>query len=224
MNRTDNLIAKNRPSLRLVFVPIGYSNSEYKEFKELSENSSAYFESVAPFKTCNNKNITSVIIYPSACNISNCSDVCGSGNSSSNNCQFLIKECARNNSIHFDYVVGICKNTSCGGECGGCAEGIPGKSVIVNSQECGAQAYRIVSHELGHAMGLYHIKGPFGVNRCWDNEGGACQGPNAADCNGSNETLSKRIMAYCPTMEAYGSAAYNFLKDNSLSKFLGGCE
>jgi len=230
INKTDQAIGKekqNAPRLKIVFVPIGYDTTSEVEFLNLSKESVEYFASVTPFNECSvpAERISAVFISTQACNITACSDDCGSGNNPAQNCQFLVQACANNNTNYYDRAVGVCRGTSCGGSCGGCADGIPGKSAVVNSADCsGALAYRIVSHELGHTLGLYHVRSTAGVNGCWDSEGGACQAPNAADCNLNATDISKQVMAYCPAMERHGPSAFDYLNKTALHKYLWVCE
>jgi hypothetical protein len=234
MNRTDSLILEQKqdqPKFRIVFVPIGYSQNESKEFRDIAFESLDRFKEVSPFRECNPPfgEIEVFLMEPDKCNITSCSDICGTGNNINENCQTLIRNCSE--SAHNPYrdriniTAGLCKNASCGGSCGGCSAGIPSKSVVVNSAPCGgATVERITTHELGHALGLFHVSGPLGVNGCWDNEFGACQGPNAADCAIPISNRSRFIMAYCPSMEEYGPSAYSFLKEHALKDYLEVCK
>ncbi|MCX6774115.1 MAG: hypothetical protein NTY68_03925 [Candidatus Micrarchaeota archaeon] len=227
LEETDGLIGEYTPKhkMGLVFVPIGYGSNESEEFKDVARKSAERFVSTSPFEECDSPNdqIDVYTIDPSVCNITGCNNICG-GDDAANDCQALVDKCSMNIKNQFDYIVGLCKGTSCGGKCGGCANNIPSRSVVVNTVNCGgADASKIVTHELGHAMGLYHISSTFGVNDCWDHEGGACQGPNAEDCNLDDENISRDIMAYCPSMESYGSTGYGYLKNNVFLKYMDGC-
>jgi hypothetical protein len=226
MNKTDELIGKNRnPRMGLVFVPIGYDPNESEEFRSLAKDAANRFLSVSPFRECDlpEGQIEVYAIDPSACNISGCRNICGKWDGEKD-CQALVEDCSVNVLGQFDFAIGLCKGTSCGGKCGGCAKDIPSKTVVVNTADCGgADAAHIVTHELGHALGIYHVNSTFGVNGCWDHEGGACLGPNADDCKLDDENRSAMIMAYCPSMDVYGPAGYKYLKNRLFPKYVDGC-
>lgn len=234
MGELDSLILQQKqkaPRIRLVFVPIGYNENESAEFKALAQASVDRFLEVSPLRECNepSKEIETYFIDPSACNISGCSDICGEYNNLSDNCQFLIKNCSLGSSNpysdSYNMVIGLCKNISCGDSCGGCAADIPSRSVVSNSAECGGTpAYRIVTHEMGHGFGLYHVKSVYDLNGCWDGEQVACYGPNKADCNESAEDISRMVMAYCPSMDDYGPAGYSYLRDSKLKNYTEVCK
>lgn len=223
ISQSDQLILKEKqkkPRLKLVFVPIGYNETNYKEFKQVAEDSVNRFLEISPLRECKDSgdSVESIILNLSSCNITGCSEICDDG--TVNNCQILVQECANKLGYKFDKAVGICNGVSCGGSCGGCAAQIPGKSVVFNAVACiGADPARIATHELGHAFGLYHTKSEYGLNGCSDNEGGACQGPNKNDCSLSKDSISKFVMSYCPVMEDYGQAGYAYLKNSILSKY-----
>lgn len=235
MDSTDELLLSHKEAMasskmRVVFVPIGYSQNDSEEFKELARQSVARFKEVSPFRECESPlgEIEVHFMEPSDCNITGCSDICGLGTDATENCQKLISDCS-NSSLNpyrerFNFTIGLCKGSSCGGNCGGCTAGIPSDKLVVNSDSCGgAPANRIVTHELGHALGLFHVLSTNGLNGCWDTEAGACQGANAADCALPDLNVSKMIMAYCPSMEEYGPAGYAFLRDSALKEYIGVC-
>ncbi len=228
MDRTDGLEhGKNSQKFSIVFVPIGYSWRESQEFRQLALESVDRFAEVSPFRECESPpdKIEVFMMEPSMCNITTCSDICDS-DGDAEDCQSLIKECSNRMEKypHPDLTVGLCKDVACGGACGGCSSGIPSETVVVNSRVCGgATPDRIVTHEIGHALGLFHVLGPYGINGCWDDERGACQGPNAADCALPASERSGMIMAYCPSMEEYGPAGYAFLKEHALKEYVGAC-
>jgi len=229
MNETDRLIGeykKNHQKMRVVFVPIGYSDNESEEFKDLARSSLGRFVTVSPFRECKypQGEIEVEFIEPSQCNLTKCSDDCGLGDNISENCQFLIKNCSGLLSKSANLILGLCKNRSCGVACG-CAGGIPSQTAVTNTADCsGISVPEAVSHETGHALGLYHIRSQMGLNGCWDNEYSACKGHNAADCELPPENRSKLIMTYCPDLEDYGPAGYMFLKNTTLANFVGECK
>ena len=229
LDETDRLILDQKmkhPKLQVVFVPVGYADNESEEFKALAEKAVQRLATVSPFRECGHPvdNIEVSFIEPAQCNVPSCSDDCGQWDTPADNCQLRVTECSRNVK-HFDFIVGLCKNTSCGGNPGGCAAGVPAKSVVVNTAEIGgATAEKVVSHELGHALGLYHINSPVGTNGCWGGESWACKEPNAADCYLPDDNRSRDIMAYCPLMEAYGPAAYAFLRNTPLHDYMEVCK
>ncbi|MDO8553739.1 MAG: hypothetical protein Q7S22_02945 [Candidatus Micrarchaeota archaeon] len=226
MNKTDELIGKEKQQkqkLKLVFVPIGYNDSEYEEFKDIAKQSTEFFISTSPLRECKNPNeiIEIIFLKPSNCNLKKCIEI-------DQDCQTIVDECASKNEKYFYKTIGICKGIVCGntpGLCGSVGE-IPGKTAVVNTEACSeiVSPYKTVVHEMGHSLGLYHIKSEKGISDCWDDEGGACLGPNADDCNLSSETRSKIIMAYCPNRKEFGPAAYEYLKNEELKKYLEGCK
>ena len=225
MDKTDELIGKEKsktPKLKLVFVPIGYNDSEYGEFKNIANESVKRFSIVSPLNECAEplKKISTIIIKPSYCNLTGCISM-------AKDCQSMVLDCALNFTKEFDKAIGICKGISCGNRSGKCgsAKDIPSKTAVINAEACSSVVapYKTIIHEMGHTFGLYHVKSQSGLNGCWDDELGACQGPNADDCKLSNESISKNIMAYCPNREEFGPGGYNFLRNISLNKYLGGC-
>ncbi len=234
MGELDGLILEQKqkaPRMRLVFVPIGYTQNESGEFKAMAQASVDRFLEVSPLRECDNPSaeIETYFMEPSACNISGCSDICGEYNNLSDNCQFLIKKCSQDSSNpykeRFDVAIGLCKNNSCGTSACGCAKSIPSTTIAVNAVDCGSVPVpKVVSHEAGHALGLFHVKSTAGLNGCWDGEDGACLGPNAADCSESAEDISRMIMAYCPAMGNYGPKGYEYLKTDKLRNYSEVCK
>lgn len=137
----------------------------------------------------------------------------------------MAQDCTEKTAGIKDYsmIVGLCKGTSCSNTIGGCAEDIPSQSVVLDTQDDETIAKKRATHEMGHALGLYHILSENGTNGCEGDELGTCLGPNADDCNSSAEERSKNIMTYCPLREDYGVTGYNYLKTVSLKKYLEGC-
>ena len=203
----------------IVFVPLYYSTTDTDLFRNNAQQSFDYFVSVSPFRECSNplSRVKLLIIDPKDCQVSSCSDICS-------DCQSRAMSCVSNSPYNgvWDKVIGLCKGNSCRGACG-CANGIPADSSLTNFQDCRAPAYRIPSHEGGHSFGLYHLRSTSGVNGCWDNEGGPCQGPNRADCQLSANEISECIMPYCPSMNKYCPAGYDHLKNVVFKDYLVGC-
>jgi hypothetical protein len=228
MDQVDGLIKNqkaNAPKMHIVFVPIGYSKNESEEFKAVARSAVARFESVSPLKECKDPSneIEADFIEPDVCNITGCSDICGQFFDASENCQILVSKCSAESISKFDLTIGLCRNNSCQGACG-CSAGIPSTSTVLNVADCGgASVEKIMTHEVGHALGLYHIKSMENYSGCWDHEEGACTGPNIADCKRTDEEISKDIMAYCPAMENFGPAAYVFLNNSPLQKYTEVC-
>jgi hypothetical protein len=230
INKTDELIGKTKQKeikLKLVFVPIGYNESEYEEFKLIAQATVNRFALVSPLKECKNPQemIETTFIFPSSCNITGCSDICGVSDKRSNNCQLLVESCIQKTTriVEYGAAVGLCKGRACSDQAAGCANGIPGTTIVLNTDDDKEIAKKRATHELGHIFGLYHVKSENSTNGCWDDEKGACKGENAADCSVSAEVRSKNIMAYCPFRENYGFAGTAYLKKFALKDYLGAC-
>lgn len=222
LNDTDsreniNVSCKIEKIYHIVFVPLKYAPGDSALFRSNAKAAYDRFLQVSPFKDCPDpeSRVEYHVIEPKDCP-SGCSDICS-------DCQTAVANCvaSSNFSTIWDVRVALCKGNSCRGACG-CA-GIGTRLSVSNFAPCGAPPERVVSHEMGHSYGLYHVRGPLGVNGCWDREGGACIGPNAADCSEPAGERSLFIMPYCPTMAKYGPAGYNFLKNTVFRSYMGGC-
>ncbi len=147
-------------------------------------------------------------VDPAVCPSFTCKDGC-------TDCQTKALECARKAGLSSvaDKIVGINKNdvvTYWQGEaipvCG-CAGGIPSQTDVVRSRLCqGGGCYCVTSvvHEVGHSLGLYHVNSA-------GNEGGACQGINAKDCQDQNKNSD--IMGYMHPRNHFGPAADAYIKN-----------
>jgi hypothetical protein len=214
---------KPKKVYNIVFAPIGYSPSEFESFKSFAQQAYEYWITHGPFKDCVNARdiVIPYFIDPSVsrnCQVSFCSNPC-------TDCNYIAKQCTLDSPYKniWNKIVGICKGTSCGGDCGGCAGGIPSDTSVTNTAQCGASGYKIVSHEAGHSWGLYHLRSTIGVNGCWDDERGPCNGPNAADCSLSAYEISQCIMPYCPIMDHYCPAGLSYLKNSVFKDYLAEC-
>lgn len=184
-----------------------------KEFQAKAEKEFASFSQFVPTKETSQgkQRLRAHYVNPSICKDISCSDGC-------NDCQNAAIECAKKSGLSgiANKIIAITKNSLVTYDnnkqvrlCG-CAGGIPSlTSISLDSYSC----EQTVSHEVGHSLGLYHIA-------CEGSEAGACLGPNAVDCKDSNKNTD--IMSYCHPRDHYGPAAYNFLKSNVFSNYLGG--
>jgi hypothetical protein len=115
----------------------------------------------------------------------------------------------------WDKVVGLCKGETCEGACG-CAAGIPADSSITNFVTCAEdQAYEVVTHEIGHSLGLCHVEGCGASGACMD----WCV--NKHDCN--DPEREEYTMDYCYPMKKYGPSGFEFLKNNVLDEYVSDC-
>ncbi|MEK6982456.1 MAG: hypothetical protein AABX38_05985 [Candidatus Micrarchaeota archaeon] len=228
INKIDLLVQKEKqkkPKLKLVFVPIGYNETDYEDFKQIAQVSVDRFLEVSPLRECSNPRDTVdiILINLSSCNINGCSEICDDG--TLNNCQVLVQKCVKENVQKYDKIIGLCEGNSCGSlSDAGCANQIPGVSAVLNTQNSLTISKKRVTHELGHIFGLSHIKSKDGLNGCIDDEQGACIDPNGSDCSLSAEEISKNIMAYCPIRETYGPAGYRYLKNIVLYNYTKVCK
>lgn len=204
----------------ILYVPIGYSPEEFESFKSFAQQAFNHWLKASPFKECSDKEnrIEALFVDPKDCQYKSCSNTC-------TDCQSIVRKCALNSPYKnsWDIIVGICKGTSCGGQCRGCAGGIPADTSVSNTADCGAAGYKISAHEMGHEFGLYHLDGQLPGNYgCWQAQG-TCMGPNAADCNLPLAEKSQCLMPYCPALDHYCPAAYAFLKNIVFKEYLEGC-
>lgn len=210
----DNQVCSNgdcREAYTLAVVPIGYNSGEYDSFYSSAQPE---MELVKQYLPLNSKYLRIHYVNPNICPNYECVDVC-------RDCQNTAIQCARNAGLVgvADKVVGVSKGDVAvyiNGEplllCG-CAGGIPAYSSVSRSRLYvgqGVYCYQTVIHELGHQLGLYHVDAT-------GEEGGACQGPNAADCNEPNKASD--IMGYAWPQDHFGPAATSYLQTSVLNAY-----
>ncbi len=211
----DNQVCEQgycKNAFTIVVVPLDYASNEYWDFYRKSKWEMDYMLSTMKFPA---KRVRIHYVDPKVCPNYECSDACS-------DCQSKALDCARKAGLASvaDRVIAGHKGdlaAHAGGRvipvCG-CAGGIPSRtSVAQNHKQVGQYYYCVTSmpHELGHSLGLYHVNS-------MGNEGGACQGPNAADCNDARKNSD--IMGYKHPRDHYGPAAYSYLQ-NLLARFSG---
>lgn len=210
----DNEVCSNgqcRSAYTIAVVPLGYASGEYDAFYNAAQPE---VQLVAQYIPMNNQYLRVHYVNPSVCANLQCTDVC-------RDCQSTSTECARRAGLVgvADKVVAVSKGdvaTYINGQplllCG-CAAGIPSYTSVSRSRlyvTGGVYCYQTVIHELGHQLGLYHVNAV-------GNEGGACQGPNAADCNDANKMTD--IMGYAWPQDHFGPAANTYLRSNVLNAY-----
>jgi len=195
----------------IAVVPMGYAANEYQEFYDKAKPEMDLTVAHIPMNT---DKLRIHYVNPSVCPNNQCTDVC-------RDCQNTAAECARRAGLQgvADKVVGVSKGDVAvyiNGQpmllCG-CAGGIPAYTSVSRSRlyvEQGVYCYMTVVHELGHQLGLYHVDAV-------GDEGGACQGPNAADCQDSNKASD--IMGYAWPQDHFGPAATSYLRTSVLSGY-----
>ncbi len=188
----------------VVVVPIGYGSGEFDDFYSKAKAEMDLFRQFTP----TNKDLIRIhYVNPSVCPDYQCSDVC-------RDCQNTASSCASNAGFAgvADKVAGVSKDdvkVYLGNNewlllCG-CAGGIPSYTSVSRSRlyvEQGVYCYNTVPHEMGHQLGLYHVDAS-------GDEAGACQGPNANDCNEADKASD--IMGYAWPQDHYGPAAVNYV-------------
>lgn len=189
----------------LVMVPIGYSQSEFNTFKDQHANPEvSLLTRTAPIN-----DIRVHYIDPKICANSKCYDACG-------DCQREAIRCAQRAglastatliaAVTKDHLRTQLPNKEWLPICG-CAGGIPALTSVSKSRYRGSRGifcYGTVRHEMGHQLGLYHVNA-LGF------EGGACLGPNSADCNHPKKMTD--IMGYALPTDHFGPAAHAILKN-----------
>lgn len=199
----------------VVIVPARYSDQS--TFEQDAENAFNYFVSKSPFSQCSepDNKIKKTTLDISQCNINNC-------NVKNDACFNEMKQCADNQLGigNWNKIIGLAEgngplitiNGQTGRICGK-AEGIPAP-VSVTYSACGAKT---AAHETGHSTGLYHISTP------GNNEGGACQGPNSADCSEPESDRRTFLMSYADQRNQYGPEGYSYMEEDVLDSYLEGC-
>ena len=191
----------------VVYVPIGWTPSEYDAFKALADKAYAYLLQKAPVSECPNpgERIKAYFIHPANCTVASCSNHCS-------DCISKARQCVINNGLGGIYdVFGVITKDPNGGFQGGCACGIPcdGESLSSSFEPSHGHV-----HEMGHDFGLCH------VNLCGA-QGGNSGCANWPDISSAN---NQDIMTYCfNTWDRYFPAAYGYLKSNVFSKYMSGC-
>jgi hypothetical protein len=182
-----------------------------------------HFLSVSPFKECKNKED---LVKFWIINISDCPSEAASSCSTHFECISIGRKCARKMEnklgVNYDKFVVL---TNGGDFLGGIACNIPCDGSSSNLITCSYEVC-VPSHEIGHTLGLGHVSSSYG--RGLECEKLACHAcseyysffggpaPNCPDCSLPNSEKVKFIMDYCPPMESYGPAGYEFLKNNFL--------
>ncbi|MBI2674914.1 MAG: hypothetical protein HYX24_00525 [Candidatus Aenigmarchaeota archaeon] len=204
--------------LNFAIVAIGFSESQQDAFLAEAKNSYEYFvRDRSPFKECADplSRVKPYYLGPKECGSGGCSDHCS-------NCISAGAACIRKNGL--DGKIDKFAVITTGSFLGGCASGIPARGSSsrfipngVSWKPTNEVLYtkEVVAHETGHVSGLYHVAG------C--GAGGACLGPNAADCSFPPQERYKFMMDYCMPFERFGPAGYNYMKTNTYAKWLKGC-
>lgn len=230
-----------KKKFRLLFLPMFYDTASESTFKSNSDATYNFFIVKSPFQTCTapSEHVEEILAPV---------DMCRSAESSctgyvpypglpglysalfSNACANAMMDCVDNSQFAGKYDKVLVINNDARNHWGPGSGGICGSAFNIPSplsatdfpSPCPDPSSQIEGgHENGHALGLYHIVGNIGGMDC--SGGGACMGPNAADCN---EPLASRvgdIMTYCRINDHYGPAAYSYLKNVVFKPYLTGC-
>ncbi len=203
--------------LNLAIVAIGMSEGQQDAFLEEAKKVYEYWvKDRAPFKDCPDPlaRVKPYYLGPKECGSGRCSDHCG-------NCISAGRSCIQKNGLggKIDEFMVITP----GSFMGGCASGLTPSAMGSSSRYIpGGVSWKpsgtlytkeVAAHEVGHTSGLHHLRG------C--GAGGACAGPNGADCREPN--VAEFMMDYCMPFNRYGPTGYNYMKTNAYAKWLKGC-
>jgi len=202
-----------------IYVPLGYGSDEFATFKSKSDSAYNDFMSKTPFKDCSDGRDRTEVHYvdPKDCQKS-CSYMC-------TDCQRVGLDCTRavfgsqmdswDMKIFVLYKGQSITCDSSGGQCYGCASGIPPTYnppalTSVSCAGCGGAFPAVVTHEVGHCFGLCH-------------ECGLARLPSG--CPNPDVQNNAYVMCY-GSQQYFSPASYSFLKNDEtwgLGKFTKNC-
>lgn len=194
---------KCEKAFTVLAVPLGITSGEKSKYLDYAKRELGFFQDLSPLKEYNpeRKNLRVHYIEPSICQpASNCEY------ENVEACSNEITNCASRSGLLSiaDKLVAIINRPI-----GACGFAYIDGFWSVNLMGCSATPV----HEMGHQLGLYHIK-------CSGTEAGACMGPNAADCQDSN--FKTDVMGYCSPEDHYGPYAYSHMKNSYFRPFIEG--
>jgi hypothetical protein len=205
-------------AFNIFIVPVQVSNQN--QYLSVALSFKNHFLSVSPFRECTNKDD---LVKFWIINISDCPDEAYSSCITHLACINIGRNCARKMEnrlgINYDKFVVL---TNGGDFFGGLACNVPCDGSSSNLIPCSYNVC-VPSHEIGHTLGLGHVSSSYGRGlKCEELPCHAClyypffggTAPNCPDCSLPDSEKVKFIMDYCPPMERYGPAGYNFLKNN----------